>query len=141
MIRQRFVLVLVALVGCWGLAGCQDGTYPARTARLQEEVKAAEQARDGLRRDLDACRVDLAQRQDEITKLQQQVAQLRQERDELKQTLSSRTQERDLHAAALADLRTGIKSLLEKADAQLKPEKSAPPAATPVNVTTVSWIF
>jgi chromosome segregation ATPase len=140
MIRLRLVLVLVALVGCWGLAGCQEGACPARTARLQEELKAVQQAREGLRRDLDACRHDLAERQEEIARLQLQVVQLQQERDELKQTLVSRTQERDLHAAALADLRTGIKSLLEKVEAQLSPDRSLP-AAMPATVKTASWSF
>ncbi|HMP04366.1 MAG TPA: hypothetical protein PKD86_17055 [Gemmatales bacterium] len=137
MLRQRLGIVLLGLCGCFVLVGCQDSSWPTRNARWSEEIKALTATRDDLRRDLDACRQDLVMRQEAIEQLRRELAQARQEKAEVQRELADRTQERDSHAAALTDLRQGLLSLIEKADAQLK--KPEPP--TMPDLRTVTWSF
>jgi chromosome segregation ATPase len=160
MVGFRLLVVVVVLAGSWGLSGCQDAVGPQRVARLQQELKAIQNARDGLRRDLEAARRDLnaahsdletarrelRQQQEQLETLKQEVAHLQQERADLQEALANRTQERDLHAQALAELRAGIKVLLERVEVRLgqenpaeKAEKTAGPAAARAALS--NWCF
>lgn len=160
MVGYRFLVVVVMLAGSWGLSGCQEAVGPQRVARLQQEIKAIQSARDGLRRDLEAARRDLAtahselesarrdlrQQQEEIESLKQEVARLQQDRADLQEALASRTQERDLHAQALAELRAGIKILLDRVEVRLgseTPVEKADKAVVPVSARTTlpNWCF
>lgn len=160
MVGYRFLVVIVVLAGSWGLSGCQDAVGPQRVARLQQEIKAIQSARDGLRRDLEAARRDLMaanseldnarqelrRQQEQIESLKQEVAHLQQERVDLQEALASRTHERDVHAQTLAELRAGIKILLDRVEARLgseSPAENAGKTVIPAAARTAlpNWYF
>jgi septal ring factor EnvC (AmiA/AmiB activator) len=119
--RRGLLLVLIlAPLGLWGCAQERNGAanskirdLAARNGKLEEDVRLAGTATDGLRR-------KLAQAETQRADLAKQVALLEgavRERDELRRHLESRTGERDNLHGQLVQFARELQSLTDRIEA------------------------
>ncbi len=136
--RVGCVLALLATLTIWGCAensakeASASAERSAKLTRLQDEVRNLTSQMTTLRQDLNVALRDK-------DNLETEVAQLRvvvKERDELREQLATRTGERDAGVAQLEQLRQGLRSLMEQADAALAPAKTI--STTTTQSSTVS---
>jgi chromosome segregation ATPase len=131
--RNAFGVFLVMMFGLWGCArgpgndGSSTATndkikaLEAKTAKLENDLKAVLAAKDQLRKQLGDAEEAQAQMKREIETLQPVVK----ERDELLVQLRSRVTERDQLQAQYDGFRRNIKDLLGQAEASLPDTKKS----------------
>lgn len=136
--KQTLAIMAVSMLGMWGCArGPSVATgeaerikaLEAKATRLEDDYRAAANARDQLRKKLAAA-------EEQVIQLRQELAQLRPvvpERDELREQLKVRTSERDTVLTQFEQFRTSIRNLLGQTEAAL----NAPPTV-PVTTHTTS---
>ena len=120
------VVLAAALVAVWGCgqsppqAATGSKSLETRVAKLEQELKAALEARDVAK----AQAADL----DRMFKAEQvRAGGIEQERDELRHTLKARTAELDTTTAKFHQLHKGLKELVGQMEMTLTPQ--GPPAS------------
>lgn len=123
--QGRFGLVLLMLVFS-SLLGCglqSDGPTSKQTSRLMDELRAQTALKAKLQGDVETLRAELAQLKEEADGHRYDLSVLVAENDSLALEVRELRRERDVHAANLAQLRQGIKTLLNQAEACLPMER------------------
>jgi hypothetical protein len=119
--NKALVVMVVATLGLWGCAQGQSGgtagarirELESRTAKLEEDYRAAVAARDLARK-----RLAVAEEQkNQLAQKAEQLPALKRERDELRIQVSARISERDSVQAQYDQFRKTIRNLLGQADA------------------------
>ncbi len=114
--RVGLVLAVLSTVAIWG---CAQNPSESK-AQLQEEIGNLTGARDRLQSELKTAK-------GEVARLQTEVQALRRERDDVQTQLAARTAERDAQSSALDQLRKGLRSLMDQAEAAI------PSSTTPIS--------
>ncbi len=132
--HQAWVVILVALLGIYG---CTQGpgnqaSLEGKIQRLEEEMRAANAAREQLRQKLLAAEEQQAQLHRQLQQLQAQAAA---EREALQAELRQRTAERDAVTAHYDKFRRDLKELLLQAEATLPGAASPSLAPTPQTIS------
>ena len=136
MTRSHKVLgfLLVSILGVYGCAKGPAGrpndhsTAEEKVKRLEEDLRAASQARDSFRQSLLAAEEKQAQLQRQIDQANATAAKERQERELLKTELKTRIAERDTLQTQYEGFRKSIRELLGQAEAAIQSPQSPSPA-------------
>jgi septal ring factor EnvC (AmiA/AmiB activator) len=128
--KALMVVLIVATLGLWGCAQNPTGSatsarirdLEARTAKLEEDYRAAASARDQLRKRLTATEEQRVQGADKLQVVTR-------ERDELKQQINVRGAERDALHGQLLQIGKDLQSLAGRIEAATGTTLSPPVAA------------
>ncbi len=130
--HKALIVVFVASLGLWGCTqGPANGSasveriraLESKTAKLEDDYRAAATARDQFRKKLAEADARHAQQAEQLQALNK-------EKEDLQQQLAGRTNERNALQAQYEQFRNSLKDLLGRAEASLNPPTE--PAVTTV---------
>ncbi len=130
MTRLHGILVVLAaaLVAAWGCgqtpppSSAGSKSLETRVAKLEQELKAALDARD-------AAKAQAADLDRKLKSEQVRLIGVEKERDDLRQTLKARTTELDAATARFNNLHKGLKELVGQMETTLAPQPGVPASA------------
>lgn len=114
--RIGFVCALLGTLAIWGCAQ-KPSSDSGKSGKLQDELRAMTAQRDQFSREVRSLKEEQDRLKEELAKIRLVVK----ERDELRRELAARTAERDAGVAQVEQIRKGLRSLMEQADAALTP--------------------
>jgi septal ring factor EnvC (AmiA/AmiB activator) len=130
--KRALAVLVVASLGLWGCAqGPGNGTVTVervraletKSAKLEDDFRAAVTVRDQLKKKL----VALEEQRQQMEKQVEQLQQAAREREELRQQLTARTGERDNVQTQFEQFRKNIRNLLGQVEAANTDVPAGPP--------------